>query len=156
MVTFFEQGTYLKHLKPEGGSCKFKLILFILGTKHCADYFVLHDCKMVMLNCGQIIAFMENFVIKHTGFFFLFVLSPPLCSNFPTFQSHLEWLAFFRWCLQSQVVSWWNICIHVLHGICITLSRGKSLLSDHEIRFGSIWMALFLHNSVAFWNIQTV
>ena len=31
-----------------------------------------------------------------------------------------------------------NICIDVLHGKCITLSRDKSLLSDHEIRFGSI------------------
>ena len=93
-VTFFEQETYLKHLKHEVGICKFKLILFILGTKNCADYFVLHDCKIVMLNCGQIISFMENFGITHTGF--LFVLSPPLCSNFPTFQSHLESLAFFR------------------------------------------------------------
>ena len=47
------------------GCCKFKLILSIFGTKHCAVYFVLHDCKIVMLDCGQIFAFMESIGIKH-------------------------------------------------------------------------------------------
>ena len=59
---FFEQETYLKHLKHEGGGgiCKFKLILFIVGTKNCADYVVLHDYKIVILNCGQIMALFRH------------------------------------------------------------------------------------------------
>ena len=42
--------------------------LIVSVPDHCLSfYFVLHDCKIVMLNCGQMIAFMENFVIKHTS-----------------------------------------------------------------------------------------
>ena len=56
-----------------GGICKFKLILPIFGTNKCADYIVLHDCKIVMFNCEQIFAFMENSGIKHTDSFICFV-----------------------------------------------------------------------------------
>ena len=42
------------------GICKFKLILFIFGTKNCAGFFELHDYKIVMLNCGQIMALFRH------------------------------------------------------------------------------------------------
>ena len=55
------------------GICKFKLILSIFGTNKYADYIVRHDCKIVMLNYGQIFALMDNSGIKHTGSFICFV-----------------------------------------------------------------------------------
>ena len=41
---------------------------------------------------------------------------------------------------------WLYICLQGIHE-CITLSRDKSSTSDHEIRFRSIWMPLFRHDS---------
>ena len=52
-------------------------------TKHWVDYFVfqVQGCKIAMLDCGQIVAFMQHFGIKHTGSFICFV--NPLMFKFP-------------------------------------------------------------------------
>ena len=62
------------HLKLEGVFVRLSsFFLLFFGTRNCADYFELHDCKIVLLNCGQILAFVENFGIKHRGYFICFV-----------------------------------------------------------------------------------
>ena len=48
------------------------------------------------------------------------------------------------------------MCIYVLQGICITLSRDKSLTSNNSIRFGSTLMPLFPHDSGGILKIQTI
>ena len=84
-----------------------------------------------MLNCGQLFAFMEYFGIKHTGYFICYV-NPFMfkLSNFPESPGIIGFLLMIFAVTSAVLVK------HLY--ICITLSRDKSLTSDHEIRFEPI------------------
>ena len=62
------------------GVCKFKLILSTFGSKNCADQFLLHDFKIVMLNYGQIFVFMK--ILASNIQLLLFALSPGIIGFF--------------------------------------------------------------------------
>ena len=102
-----------KAFETWGGICKFKLILSTFGTNKCADYIVLHDCKIVMLNCGQIFAFMESSGIKHTGSFIYFV-TPFLFEFSRVTWNH--WLYSHKWCpSETFVYRFYNECVSPYH-----------------------------------------
>ena len=133
---------YLKHLKLEGVFVSFRSFGLFFGMRYCVDYFVLHDCKIVMLNYGQIFAFVEN--CWHQTYRFFYLICHPCMFKLSratwNYWLSLDDVSSHKWCPSET-------CIYVLLGICITLSRDRSLTSDHEIRFGSIWMPLFRHGS---------
>ena len=130
-----------KAFETWGDICKFKLILFILGTKKCADYFVFHDCKILMLDCGQINAFMENFGIKHTGFFICFItLFMFKLSNFPESPGLIGFLQ-----MMFTVTS--GVLVKHLY-ICFTWKM-YHLISRQEFAFRS-WNSFWIHLNGSF------
>ena len=75
-------------------------------TKHCVDYFVLQGCKTVMLDHGQIFAFMQTFGIKHTGSFICFV-SPLMFKLSGVTWNHwlsLDDVCCHKWCPSEKCV----------------------------------------------------
>ena len=88
-----------------------------------------------MLNCGQIFVFMK--ILASNILVLLFALSVPLVLKLSEVTWN-HWLSLddaysHKWCHNETCLFMFN-----LQGICITLSRDKSLTSDHEIRFRSI------------------
>ena len=94
---------------------------------------MLHDCKIALLNCGQIFASLKTFGIKHTGSFICFV-TPFMFELSRVTRNHWHSLdnVYSHKCCPSET------CVYVLQGMYNTLSRDTSLISDNDNRFGSI------------------
>ena len=74
-----------------------------------------------------------------------FALSPPLCLNFQELPGIIVFLHVMFAVTRGVIVK--HMHMYFIKKICITLSRDKSLTLNHAIRFGSILMPLFPHDS---------
>ena len=124
----------------------------MFGTNKCADYIVLHDCKIVLLNCGQIFAFMDNSGVKQTGSFICFV-TPFLFKLSRVTWSH--WISLDdvynqNWCpSETFIYKFYNECVSPSHVTRVCLQIMIFVLDPFECLF-------FGTTQVAFWNIPTI
>ena len=122
-------------------------------TKHWIDYFVLQvqGCKTVMLDCGQIFAFMQNVGSKHAGFFICFV-SPFMFKLSGVTWNH--WLSLndgcsHKWYPSENVYMLWKENVSPYHVTRVWRQIMKFILDPFEnIFFGT--------NQIAFRNIRTI
>ena len=107
-------------------------MLSTFGSKHCADQFLLHDFKIVMLKYGQIFVFMKILALNIQ--LLLLALSPGTIGFLNDAYSH-------KWCHSET-------CLYMIYKEYV--SRDKSLTSDHEIRLDPFKCLFFGATQAAF------